>query len=80
MPLDTTQTHQVSFSPYMAPEMYQDDECTTAADVFSFGLILYEMLVGHPVFPPTLSPFAVMKKVMGGERAEIPRTMKEPIQ
>jgi serine/threonine protein kinase len=60
---------------YMAPEMYEDADCTAAVDVFAFALILYELLVGEFVFPPTLSEVVIRKQVIEGTRAELPPGM-----
>jgi serine/threonine protein kinase len=40
---------------YQAPEIYGEDPYTQKVDVFSFSLVLYEILVGYPVFSPKLS-------------------------
>jgi serine/threonine protein kinase len=56
----------------MAPEMYEEGEYTDKVDVFSFGLILYEVVVGEPVFPPNLVLAKVMAKVLAGKRKPIP--------
>jgi serine/threonine protein kinase len=40
---------------YQAPEIYGEDPYTGKVDVFSFALVLYEILVGYPVFSPKLS-------------------------
>jgi serine/threonine protein kinase len=70
--LNLTQTREPGTPLYMAPELYDEIEYTTAVDIFSFGLILYELLVGRRVFPPTIAPFVLMKKVTSGDRPEIP--------
>jgi serine/threonine protein kinase len=65
--LEIMQTMQVGTPMYMAPETY-DDEYTTAADVYSFALILYEVLVGCPVFDRNES---WQRYVSGGRRIRI---------
>ncbi|XP_073013336.1 integrin-linked protein kinase 1-like [Typha latifolia] len=37
-------------SSYVAPEVYRNEEFDRSVDVFSFGLILYEMIDGSPAF------------------------------
>jgi serine/threonine protein kinase len=62
-------TTQISATPfYAAPETYGDDYPTEKADVFSFGLILYEILFGHPVFALTMRPQQLMAAVMDPNR------------
>jgi serine/threonine protein kinase len=67
---------------YLAPEMdpssiwYQKNkECTKAADVYSFGLILYEMIVGQPVFGFDTPHDELISFSSGPTRPELPRTM-----
>jgi serine/threonine-protein kinase len=46
-----TQTPEIGTAHYAAPEVYRGGgEITNKADVFSFGLILHEILGGSPVF------------------------------
>ena len=43
-----TRTGQVVGTPgYMAPEVYAGNEATPASDVYSLGLVLYELVHGH---------------------------------
>jgi serine/threonine protein kinase len=48
---DATLTTEAGTVHYAAPEMFNEGELTYKADVFSFGLVLYEILVGSAVFP-----------------------------
>jgi hypothetical protein len=45
-------------SHYFAPE-YCDNSYSQMSDVFSFGLILYELLAGHPVFSKELKSLRI---------------------
>jgi hypothetical protein len=46
--------------------MYEDFDSTTTVDVFAFVLILYELLVGEMIFPPTLREAVIMRRVIEG--------------
>jgi serine/threonine protein kinase len=46
---------------YMAPEMFTDDEYSPAVDVYSFSLIVYELLVGNAAFLATLGLGGLME-------------------
>jgi serine/threonine protein kinase/formylglycine-generating enzyme required for sulfatase activity len=46
---------------YMAPEQWSDDEPDTRADIYSMGIILYQMLAGDVPFKGSSIP-SIMKK------------------
>jgi serine/threonine protein kinase len=57
---------------YIAPECY-DNQYGWESDVLSFGLILYELVVGSPAFFKDLSQLAVVKLlVVDNVRVDIP--------
>jgi serine/threonine protein kinase len=64
---------------YMAPETFGEDSPTKKVDVFSFGLILYEMLVGNSVFPKNAVLARIYGLHMGGFRPEIPSTVSPAV-
>jgi serine/threonine-protein kinase len=69
---DATLTNGTGTVNYAAPEQFMDELTTTKADVFSFGLILYEVLLGSAVFPSSMAPFAIMRRVLSGDMPSIP--------
>jgi serine/threonine protein kinase len=48
---------------YLAPECYEDQR-GPASDVFAFGLILYEIVVGQSAFPKSLNRWAIVKRLL----------------
>jgi serine/threonine protein kinase len=59
-------------SHYLAPECY-DNRYSMESDVFSFALILYELVVGEPPLPKSLKQQAVAKLlIMDEARPNIP--------
>jgi serine/threonine protein kinase len=65
---------------YMAPEILDGGRRTKKVDVFAFGLILYEILVGKSVFPKTESPMQIVKLHMQDARPPIPTTIHSKIR
>jgi serine/threonine protein kinase len=58
---------------YAAPELFEEGALATPkCDIFSFGLILYELLFGSPVFAHSLSLMEVTKERRKRKMPEIP--------
>jgi serine/threonine protein kinase len=60
---DSAQVWPSGNSYYLAPECY-DHIITPENDRFSFGLILYEHIIGKPAIPKTMDPHKVGKMVV----------------
>lgn len=41
---------------YVAPELLQERALFPATDIFAFGVIMWELMAGHPVFIPSYAP------------------------
>ncbi|RHZ86173.1 hypothetical protein Glove_54g21 [Diversispora epigaea] len=59
--------------PYIAPEVLSgDEEYTKAADVYSYGIIAYEIITGFPPYPDIPHDKDLAMKVCNGLRPKIP--------
>jgi formylglycine-generating enzyme required for sulfatase activity len=54
-------TGMIGSPHYMAPEQWSDEEPDRRADIYSLGIVLYQMLAGNVPFEGTAVP-AIMKK------------------
>ncbi|RHZ87136.1 hypothetical protein Glove_40g71 [Diversispora epigaea] len=58
--------------PYIAPEVLSGEEYTKAADVYSFGIIAYEMVTGFSPYPDISHDSDLAIKICNGLRPKIP--------
>ncbi|RHZ87542.1 hypothetical protein Glove_33g97 [Diversispora epigaea] len=59
--------------PYIAPEVLSgDEEYTKAADVYSFGIIAYEIVTGFPPYPDIPHDEDLAMKICNGLQPKIP--------
>lgn len=65
--------------PYMSPEQLQARDCDARSDLFSFGLILYEMLSGRPAFQGD-SAAGVMAAILERDPAPLPESVLFPLR
>jgi serine/threonine protein kinase len=64
---------------YLAPERFEESSRSQESDVYSFGLILFELIVGERVFSRELHPWAAMAAVIDGKRPEIPENVESGV-
>ncbi|RHZ75000.1 hypothetical protein Glove_218g45 [Diversispora epigaea] len=62
----------VGVLPYIAPEVLSGEEYTKAADVYSFGIIAYEIVTGFPPYPDIPHDKDLAMKICNGLRPKIP--------
>ncbi|KAH3768100.1 serine/threonine-protein kinase STY17 [Pelomyxa schiedti] len=62
---------------YMAPEVIARNHLSSKADVYSFGIILWQIFTRTSPFSSIESAFALMEYVSFGKRMEIPTQMPE---
>jgi serine/threonine protein kinase len=67
--------------PYMAPEVLRGKPYTKAADIYSFGIIMWEMTSGVPAFHNIPHDFQLSLSICRGVRPEIVEgTMPEYVE
>jgi tRNA A-37 threonylcarbamoyl transferase component Bud32 len=85
---DATKTHATTESGliigtprYMSPEQCMGQKVGPSSDLYSVGVLVYEMLAGHPPFVDALSSAVLVKQATAApppllsERPEVPRPL-----
>ncbi|MFD7160323.1 protein kinase [Kribbella sp. NPDC059898] len=62
-----TDSASVGTPTYLAPEVADGNDPTTASDVFALGAVLYSALEGHSPFGSDPNPLAVLRRSARGE-------------
>jgi eukaryotic-like serine/threonine-protein kinase len=76
-PLTRTGLHLLT-PEYSSPEQARGDEVTTASDVYSLGVLLYELLTGHRPYQFKSGAFGEIARVICEEEPERPSARMEP--
>lgn len=71
-------TGQVGTFQWMAPEVIQTKSYTEKADVFSFGIILWELAAEEPPYKHKSQQQVSIEVVRDGLRPEIRKNMNVP--
>jgi sterile alpha motif and leucine zipper-containing kinase AZK len=72
-----TMTGGVGTRNYSAPEISGNEDYTNKVDVYSFALVMYEVILGRPMFPPDLGPMELAQRIMNADMTEIPVWVSE---
>ena len=78
---DNDMAETICGSPiYMAPEIQFNSPYTSAVDMWSLGVIIYEMIVSQPPFPNCKSPFELTNEIkkLGSRPIEVPKSISCP--
>ncbi|CAN4075375.1 unnamed protein product [Withania somnifera] len=65
-------------SPYVAPEIYKDETFDRNVDIYSFGIVLYEMIEGRPPFNTRSPQEAARLMCLEGQRPVFKSKSKYP--
>lgn len=65
---------QLGTPHWMAPEVWKEEEYSTAADIWSFGITIYEMIMQQPPYTE-LGPWSVFHRVVKGPPPTLPEEM-----
>jgi serine/threonine protein kinase/tetratricopeptide (TPR) repeat protein len=68
--------HDAGTLPYMAPEILQGKPCDARADIWSAGVVMYEMTAGHRPFGGKTS-YEVSSAILGSDPANIPEPVSQ---
>jgi hypothetical protein len=64
---------------WLAPEVIANNSFTAAADIYAFGVVLYELFTGLEYFKEARFMYQVEESVLAGERPLIPATVSPKI-
>jgi serine/threonine protein kinase len=75
--VNVTMTHHTGTPLYMAPKVFVGERYSNKADIFSFGILLYEIVTGQkPLHGCGDSQFQLFSKISHGDREKIPDTVE----
>jgi serine/threonine protein kinase len=67
------------YAHYLSPERFHNRPQSREGDVYSFGLILYEVVTGKPALAFELRPHVVMKRIIDGVDLAMPDWVYPPV-
>lgn len=76
----STAHHTVGTPQYMAPEVLKAEPATAKADIYSFGVLLFEMYTGKLPWENLSLPQVVTKVIVEKHQLEVPPSVPKRIQ
>ncbi|XP_059223347.1 mitogen-activated protein kinase kinase kinase 7 [Stomoxys calcitrans] len=76
----TLMTNNKGSAAWMAPEVFEGSKYTEKCDIFSWGIVLWEVLSRQKPFKDVDNTYSIMWKIHKGERPPIVTEWPEPIQ
>jgi serine/threonine protein kinase len=75
--INISMTYETGTPLYMAPEMFVGERYSNKVDIFSFGILLYEIVTGQkPLQGCGDGQFQLLSKILHGDREKIPDTVE----
>ena len=69
--------HHVGTPRYMSPEQIQEDALTPASDLYSLGIVAYELLVGNPAIK-AVSTLEIYAALLSPQSTTLPQELPIP--
>ncbi|PKC15828.1 kinase-like protein, partial [Rhizophagus irregularis] len=66
--------------PYIAPEVLRLDRFTPKADIYSLGMLMYEILTGFPPFHDRVHDCHLAIDIVSGIRPTIPPDLPDTLK
>ena len=64
---------------YMSPEAMRGDSSNPRSDVWSLGIVLYEMATGHRPYDGERTPFQLAARVLSDSPVDVPQSVAPPL-
>jgi serine/threonine protein kinase len=64
---------------YMSPELLEGKPYTEKADIYAYGLLLWEIFMSRLPFNECTSPWAMSREILEGTRPMIPRNWPDDL-